>query len=451
MLYAVLKLFVRLALWVFYRKLVINLPKNMPTTGPLIVVSNHPNTLMDPLVIASFLKPQIYFLAKGSMFNSPFKKWLLGMLNMVPIYRKEDLKDVEGDNEAVFQKCYDFLEGKGTLLIFPEGTSVHERNLRRLKTGTARIALGAEQANDFQLGLQLLTVGLNYSDAAHFRTDLTVNVDEPITVQDFKELYQEDAFGAAEMLTGVLRKKLSKHVIISRSHEEDKLARQIEDIYRGRLFAESELPKNERDFQISRNIVEALKHFAVLEPERVAALKGKIEVYENNLGRLKLRSSEEGEVFQVGNRKQLITSIIYLVLAFPLYVYGLIHNYIPYIIPSMVARKVVKEVEYIASFMMVVGMFTFPIFYGLCIYACYALFGSVAGATIYGLSLPLTGFLVLHYWRYLNKSQNYLVFISLFKKRKRIVQGLLDLREEILQELEKAKEEWIALQEDGES
>jgi hypothetical protein len=134
MLYALLKLAVKIALRVFYKKVHIQTRGLIPTSGPLIVVANHPNTFMDPLVIAAMLRQQVYFLTNGSAFKSPLAGWLLKRMNMIPIYRQEDVPGKMPDNRATFAQCFHFLAGKGTLLIFPEGSSVNERRLRKLKT-----------------------------------------------------------------------------------------------------------------------------------------------------------------------------------------------------------------------------------------------------------------------------------------------------------------------------
>jgi 1-acyl-sn-glycerol-3-phosphate acyltransferase len=94
---------------------------------------------------------------------------------MIPIQRKHDTNQKKYNNEQIFQKCFDHLAKGGTILIFPEGTSVHKRILNEIKTGTARIALGAEQANDFRLNLKIVTFGLNYSNPASFRSEVFVN------------------------------------------------------------------------------------------------------------------------------------------------------------------------------------------------------------------------------------------------------------------------------------
>jgi glycerol-3-phosphate O-acyltransferase/dihydroxyacetone phosphate acyltransferase len=232
--YLLLKLIVKLALKVFYTDIHVQIKGKIPVNGPLIVVSNHPNTFMDPIVIAAMLPQQVYFLTNGSVFRNPLVGWLLGKMHMIPIYRKEDVSGQTPDNRASFARCFDFLAGKGTLLIFPEGSSVHERKLRKLKTGTARIALGAEAEHNFNLGVQILTIGLNYSDPIRFRSELFINVDAPIQVADYAGCLCERPGRSCNQLTEEMRLRLEQHIIVTRHQEEDNLARNIEAVYKSR-------------------------------------------------------------------------------------------------------------------------------------------------------------------------------------------------------------------------
>jgi glycerol-3-phosphate O-acyltransferase / dihydroxyacetone phosphate acyltransferase len=100
MLYALLRLVVKIALRVFYTNVEVKTKAPIPAKGPLIVVANHPNTFMDPIVIASILPQQVYFLTNGSVFKNPVIGWLLGKMNMIPIYRKQDIEGQTPDNRA---------------------------------------------------------------------------------------------------------------------------------------------------------------------------------------------------------------------------------------------------------------------------------------------------------------------------------------------------------------
>ncbi len=450
MLYEILKIIFQISLKVFFRSIKVKNKHLIPKEGPMIVVSNHPNTFMDPLVVATQVQAQVYFLANSSIFSTPWASWLFKKLHMIPIQRKIDVPNDHIDNAQIFQQCYHFLAEGGTLLVFPEGTSVRERRLRKLKTGTARIALGAEASKDFSINLRIVTFGLNYTKPESFRSDVLVVVDEPIQVADFKELFLEDSFAAAQALTEKIREQLAEHIIITQDEEEDHLARQIEKIYKSRLSQEIQLSqeKKEQDYLISKGIVEAVRHFEEKEPERVAHFRPKIQTYLKNLHRLHLSD----EVFdrKTKNKGLLWGSLqtaAYFILGFPFFLYGLINNYIPYIIPSKVAYQVVKASqveEYMAPVMMVTGIFTFSFFYLIQTLLVHWIFGNGWITLAYFASLPLSGFFALFYANYLHTTRDKWRLFGLFYKRSDLVSTLVSQRKSIIQELEQAKADYLA-------
>lgn len=435
---------------VFFKSLHIRNRERLPQKGPMIVISNHPNTFMDPIVIASYLKPQVYFLANASVFDSPFAKWLFPKLNMIPIQRKHDTNKQKYSNEDIFQKCFDHLAKGGTILIFPEGTSIHKRMLQEIKTGTARIALGAEKQHNYQLGIKIVSFGLNYSKPDSFRSEVFINVDEPILVKDYAEANEKDNYAAVNTLTEEIRSRLEQHIIETNSEEEDKLAKQIETIYKSKLNAEIQLAEKspEQDYLMTKGIVDAIEHFKAKEPERIVNFQPKIDKYLRNLRRLDLND----EVFAkkgLGNNifYASLQTAIYFILGFPFFLYGLINNYIPYIIPSKVAAWIVKlskVAEYTAPVMFVSGIFTFTFFYLLQTFGVYWLTNSLLWTCLYFLSLPLSGFFALFYANYLALTEDRWRVFTLFFKRADLVAELIQQRKDIIKDLENAKDDYLA-------
>ena len=103
-------------------------------------------------------------------------------------------------------------------MIFPEGTSMHELRLRKIKTGTARIALSTENRHNFNLGIKILPIGLYYSDPSRFRGKIYINVDEPINASDFQKTYRKNSVLGAQQLTERIKKSLEENVIITQDN-----------------------------------------------------------------------------------------------------------------------------------------------------------------------------------------------------------------------------------------
>jgi glycerol-3-phosphate O-acyltransferase/dihydroxyacetone phosphate acyltransferase len=404
--YTVMKPVVRLGLRVFFRRLEVRHRERLRLPGPLMLCGNHPNTLMDPLVTAVQRHEPIAFLAKSTFFKNPILGAIMRSGNCIPIYRRQDAasstgevnaKQLAASNEASFGRCYDYLERGGTVMIFPEGTSISERRLRPLKTGAARIALGTEARHDFKLGLKLVCVGTNYFDPTRFRSDVLLNVAPPIVVADYATRYHQDPDAAADELTEEIRQRLTRRLVISRDAADDQLAQQVERTFGDHLNPDDDPDTLYDNFELSRTLLDAVAWFEQHDPGRLATLRTLLTSY---LGNLQAHQLDDDALDQSHRPGARLADYLNLVLGLPIGIYGLLTNYIPYKIPSQVARRATKEMEFIAAIMLGVGMVTFPLAYAIEAAAVqHWLTHDWRLTALFVLSLPLTGFYALGYWQ----------------------------------------------------
>ncbi|RPD49352.1 glycerol acyltransferase [Hymenobacter sediminis] len=451
--YTVMKPLVQVALRVFFRRLEVRHPERLRMRGPLLITSNHPNTLMDPLVAAVNRRQPIAFLAKSTFFKNPISRAIMESGNSIPIYRRQDLDtgaetltpaQLEAQNEKAFGRCYDYFDKGGTIMIFPEGTSVSERRLRPLKTGAARIALGAEARHDFKLGLHILPLGINYFDPQRFRSDVFMDLAEPIRVADYAAQYQQDPEAAADVLTEEIRRRMESCLIITRTDEEDELITQVERTFGQHLIQDDEETLYD-NFQLSRVLLKAVRFFEEHDAGRLHELQTKVHAYHLELQRLRL-TDEALETRPGGSSRatRALVAGLRLVLGAPFYLYGVINNYVPYIIPSMIARRATKDVEFVAPIMLVTGMLTFTLAYAGQTALVYHFTQSWIWALLYLLSLPLSGFYALSYWGNLASRIRRLRALHLFRRQRPVVEGLLRQRTELIRLLREARETYLA-------
>jgi glycerol-3-phosphate O-acyltransferase / dihydroxyacetone phosphate acyltransferase len=451
--YTVMKPLVQVALRVFFRRLEIRHRDRLQTPGPLLMVSNHPNTLMDPLVVAAHRRQPIAFLAKSTFFKNPVSAAVLRSGNSIPIYRRQDVEagaeaatpeQLAAQNEATFGKCYDHLGAGGTVMIFPEGTSVSERRLRPLKTGAARIALGAEARHDFKLGLRLLPLGINYFDPQRFRSDVLINVAPPIRVADYAEAYRQDPTAAADQLTEDIRRHLEQRLVITKDAAEDELVQQLERTFTGHLIQDD--PRTLYDnFQLSRTLLQAVAYFEKHDPNHLGEVREKLATYLTDLKQLNLSDEALARTGRPDTRaRRALVAGLQLVLGLPVYLYGALNNYLPYKIPSMVAKRATKEVEFVAPIMMVVGMITFSFAYAAQIALVHHFTQDWRWTLLYGLSLAPAGYYALHYANKLAGRLRRLRALRLFRQQRPVMEGLLRQRATILRLLNEAREAYLA-------
>lgn len=401
MLYRLLKIVVSIGIRSYYKEIKILNKKVLQTKGPLIFISNHPNTLMDAMMIGFITKKSVYFMAKGTLFNSPFKLWLLKNLNMIPINRSGEgsVKGVKNQNS--FDACYRLLEQKKSLVIFPEGTSFLERQLRELKTGSARIALEAETRNQGILGLKVIPLGLNYHKAEKFRSSVLVHIGEPIEIEPYINDYKTNPGKTAKTLTELFRVRLEDILIHTTTREQERLIDSLEEVLSSKYLSRKR--GIEHDIQFLKKIKERVDRFQYSDPKRI----NKIELLLQNilwqLRKLDVKSDFLDRRFRsVMFIRQMFFSIIFIIIGMPLFLYGLWHNMIQYKLIDFIVPKITKDIEYFAPLSVLLGIVLYPIFYAFLFYLMSNVFdmNSIV-EIIYLISLPLSGFYAYWFNRYL--------------------------------------------------
>lgn len=194
MLYAVLKVIVRLAAWIFCRKVIINNRKVLKEKGPMILACNHPNSFLDAVIMDILFEQPIWSLARGDAFLGRRVNKILFKLKMLPVYRPTEGVENLSENYKTFDTCIGIFKRNGVVLIFSEGLCVNEWHLRSLKKGTARLAYKCLQEN---IPLKVLPVGINYSSFNRFGKNIFINFGNIFFVNDFDKNQSDGAFNQA--------------------------------------------------------------------------------------------------------------------------------------------------------------------------------------------------------------------------------------------------------------
>ncbi len=167
----------RLAVRMAFRSVEVEGFGHLPRGTPVLVVANHFNGFVDPVVVVAALKRLPRFLAKATLWKLVVVRPFLALAGLVAVERPEDGKGV-GANAGAFSRAEQALAGGGVVAVFPEGTTHDEPRLVRVRTGAARIALGAHEVG--VRGLQILPVGLTFEDKLALRSRVLVRAGIPI-------------------------------------------------------------------------------------------------------------------------------------------------------------------------------------------------------------------------------------------------------------------------------
>ncbi len=188
----------RSALRVFYRAEMQG-REQVPTDRPVLFAANHSNALGDVAVIVAKTPKFPHFLATETWWKRPHVRLLFELGGVLPVRRRADGPDPSG-NEATFAACYRALAAGAHLVIFPEGVMNDETQLLPLKTGAARIAIGATAEG---IDVAIVPVGLVYEDRGRWRSRIIIRFGAPIAADDA----HDDARALTEQLSSALQRE----------------------------------------------------------------------------------------------------------------------------------------------------------------------------------------------------------------------------------------------------
>lgn len=443
MLYKIFKWLFYLTTKAYFRSIYIQGKDFIPLKNkPVIFAANHPSSFMDPILLAVQIKRPLYFLARGDIFKNKIARRIFDKLHMIPVYKPDLSPGQVHKNEMIFEKCYDHLARNKTVMIFPEGISKTERRLRSIKTGVARIALGAEEKDNFDLDLTIIPIGLNYSNPHYFKSDVFVNIGKPIQVNDYKDIFLKDPKQGVLHLTERVKTELEKRIVIIKDEQFEKIIRQIEILYRSKLRDDSKLKeKATQDFYLSQDIVKAVEYYAKNEPELLKDFEQKITSYLKQLKLIKIRDTQ---IKSSSISLNLIWRMIYFTIGFPVFLYGLITNVVPFKLAEFISEKILIREDFIGSIKIAVGMSVFLIMYGIEA-VVFGAFTNPLWGIIFCISLYPTGLFTINYFKTYYKVRGTIKYLKLFMQKSDLVTNLKTTRQELVDELEKRKKEFLYL------
>jgi 1-acyl-sn-glycerol-3-phosphate acyltransferase len=177
LLYHFLKPIVKLAMRFFCRKVIVNKPALLKSEGPLLLACNHPNSFLDAVILDVLFEQPVWSLARGDVFKKKWAARMLYRLKILPVYRTSEGVENLSENYKTFADCIDLFKQRALVQIFSEGKCINEWHLRKLKKGTARLAIKAWEEG---IPLRVLPVGINYSSYYRFGKNMFINIGEVI-------------------------------------------------------------------------------------------------------------------------------------------------------------------------------------------------------------------------------------------------------------------------------
>lgn len=421
--------FCRLIVRVFYRRSECYGLDHLPAQGPVILCANHVNALVDAVIMQAFSPRLLHPLARSGLFAGPLLGHVLRLIQAVPIYRRQDADGDAGSNADSFASCYEFLAAGEVLLIFPEGQSHSDAHLREMKTGVARISLGAQEANG--VAPAVVPVGMNFTRKGSFRAGLLVEFGAPVPVNIAQGELSDDA---VRRVTAQIQQAIEGLTVNAETSDDIDLVNRMERFFalrRGRYRRGSLRQK----FRALRRLTEAQRRLRERDPERVDSLRWQLRQFE----RLCHRFGVKDYHLSVSYRPltlMIFLSILFvdLVLLMPLAAWGIANAIMPFLLTRHAARTMARGSDQYDTAKILLGLILFPVFWAGQIAVAGYFYGATV-ALVYALSLvpgAAAGLLLRREKRRI--LENIRVFV-LFTRKRRLRRFLTSKRENIEREL----------------
>ncbi|MDP2958695.1 MAG: 1-acyl-sn-glycerol-3-phosphate acyltransferase [Longimicrobiales bacterium] len=332
--------------------------------GPVLVTANHPNALVDPLVVFRTGGRVTRPLAKAPLFDQALVGTVLRGLGGLPVYRKQDDPALMHLNERTFDAAIQALRAGEAVQIFPEGLSHSEPSLAPVKTGAARIALQAEAGAGWALGLHIQPVGLTYTRKHLFRGRVVAAFGTPFVVAAYRAAYEADEREGVERVTGEIRRRLEELTLNFDDPAERDLVEVAERLYsrEKRLVRWEDRPGMAERMPRLRRFADGLRWLKATDPERHARLVRAVSRY---LRLVTFFGASEGDVpprYRWGKvLRYTLTQSAAMVLLLPLALTGTALWALPYLGTRHVWPLFRPKLDQVATYKLGTALLAFPL------------------------------------------------------------------------------------------
>ena len=411
MLYRLLHLITGIALRWFYRDVSVRHADRVPRDGtPLLLAVNHPNALVDALLIGWTLPRRITITAKATLFENPLLGWFLRTAGVVPLRRASDERQRlavtvrsthprpehvdRARNTEAFRAILERLEHGGAVLIFPEGKSHDESTLAPLRTGPARIALQAQREGRVR-SLVIVPIGLVFERKDTPRSRVLVDVGEALDVDRW--MATMTGTREVETLTEEIERRLRDVTLNYATADEAVRTRGLARVFASLLDEPRPVGADrslEDEVELERRLAQARQ---LLEREdtdsalraRAGRLLDRVAAFEHTL--LTERIAIDEVVIPIKRRhgaRFVFRELAVLALAGPIALWGRVNHWIPFRLARALGERDMTSRDQPAMRTILAGLVFVVLFYAIATAIVTRVAGGLA-AVAYLLSLPI--------------------------------------------------------------
>ena len=420
--------FCRAVVKVFYRQCEVDGLEYLPRQGAVLLCANHANALADAVLIQAVIPRLVHPLARSGLFKNWLLKPFMLVMQAVPVYRSQDNDGSTGNNMDSFQRVYDNFKLGELILIFPEGQSHSDPKLRPIKTGAARITLGALQQS---IPVSVVPLGLNFSNKGKFRSNVLLKFGPPIELPTCTEPASDDLI---QGLTQDIQNAIADVTLNVEKADELDFLKSIE-----RFFALRHGKYRKRNqalrFRALKKISHGYQQLSLYAPEEVRDIQIRLRQFE------RLCNTWKVHAYQVTIQytpllvlRFLLRSLAMLLIILPVGLWGILNSVVPFMLTRWLARFISRGTDQYDTAKMTIGLFLFVVFWGIQIWQL-SFYLSNNWLWLYILSLPISAAAALLLRRERHRIWVNLRVFFLFTRKRKLKRYLEHRREELERDL----------------
>ncbi|MGH7583778.1 MAG: lysophospholipid acyltransferase family protein [Gemmatimonadales bacterium] len=384
-----------LVIRIFFRRVAVVGGANVPADGPVLFVLNHPNALVDPVLLMALSPRRVVFLAKEPLFRTPVVRWFVQGVGAIPVYRRQDAADMSRNRET-FASVWRELQAGGAVAVFPEGTSHSDPALRPLKTGAARIALGASAAGDGG-AVQIVPAGLYYTAKSRFRSSAVLCFGAPIAVRPHPvDDGGEPDPDAVRQLTAEIERALGGVTVQAEREKALHLVALAERVFSAAATSGS-APQLADRFDLRQRFMKANDELRQIAPDRVERLERMLDQFNAELDAAGLapESVPPRRLSPSDVASYALRAVGFLLVTAPVAIVGICTHLPAYLaIGPFVTRALGVERDTTATAKMLAAGLLYPLTWLAASGAVWHWFGAAAAVATLA-ALPVTGYIAL--------------------------------------------------------
>jgi 1-acyl-sn-glycerol-3-phosphate acyltransferase len=353
----------RFTLRIYFRRIEVVGLEHVPRKTPVIFVLNHPNALVDPAFLMCLAPRRISFLAKAPLFKMPLIGSFVRAMESLPVYRHQDEGQDVTRNQETFAAARKLLAQGGTIGICPEGISHDQPGLQPIKTGAARIALGAVSTGEVW-ELKIVPAGLYYTAKTSFRSEALLYFGKPIEViPQPLEAGDVPPRTAVRELSNLIEKALREVILDAQHVEAFQIITRAERIFSSESTTDESESSLARELQLRQQFIKGYTTLLERAPDRLRKIDGRITAFEQKLRQAGVDPDDLTPPKSAGVLlKQLVLRCLVFLLLLGPAALGIVVHFVAYRLGGFLSSSIFKDTEDVVSTIKITSaMLFFPL------------------------------------------------------------------------------------------